>query len=53
MRDCCTLFTPRHPATRARLEEVVEAEKSLDITALVDAAIAGVVVEEFRWPVLT
>ena len=24
--DCCTVFTPRHPATRPRLEDVRQAE---------------------------
>ncbi len=52
-QDCCTLFTPRHPATRARLEQVLAAERALPIDALVAAAVAGVVVEEFRYPVLT
>ena len=52
-QDCCTLFTPRHPATRARLEQVLAAEKALDIPAMVDAAVAATVVEEMSYPVLT
>ena len=39
--DCCTIFTPRHPATRPKKEKVEEAEKVLDIEALISAAIAG------------
>jgi thiamine biosynthesis protein ThiI len=50
--DCCTLFTPRHPATRARLEQVVAAEAALPIAAMVEAAVAGVVAEDFTFPVL-
>ncbi|MEQ1868841.1 MAG: tRNA uracil 4-sulfurtransferase ThiI [Vicinamibacterales bacterium] len=51
-QDCCTLFTPRHPATRARRDQVVLAEASLPIDALVESALAGAVVEEFEFPVL-
>ena len=29
--DCCTLFTPRYPATRARLVDVGEAESRLPV----------------------
>ncbi len=32
--DCCQLFVPRHPATRARLDEVRAAESRLDVAAL-------------------
>ncbi len=39
--DCCTVFTPRHPATRPNLEEVRKAEAVLDVEALVDRALAG------------
>lgn len=52
-QDCCTLFTPRHPATRARLADVVAAERALPIEAMVAAAVAAVVVEDFSYPVLT
>ena len=40
--DCCTVFTPRHPRTKPRLEEVLEAEKPLDIDALCDEAVANI-----------
>jgi tRNA uracil 4-sulfurtransferase len=36
--DCCSLFTPKHPATRARLERVQEAEARLDVAAMTTAA---------------
>jgi thiamine biosynthesis protein ThiI len=39
--DCCTVFTPRHPKTKPRLDEVIEAESALDIDALVAEALAG------------
>ena len=40
--DCCTVFTPRHPKTRPVPEELEEAERSLDITGLMDRALAGI-----------
>lgn len=43
--DCCTVFTPRHPVTKPRLSTMPEAEKNLDIEALVDEAVAGTRVE--------
>ena len=39
--DCCTVFTPRHPKTKPRLEDVIEAESALDIDALVAEAAAN------------
>ncbi|MDR0951599.1 MAG: tRNA 4-thiouridine(8) synthase ThiI [Oscillospiraceae bacterium] len=40
--DCCTVFTPRHPKTRPRLEDVIAAESALDVDALVKQALEGV-----------
>ena len=40
--DCCTVFTPRHPRTRPRLDAVEEAESALDIEGLVAEAMAGI-----------
>jgi thiamine biosynthesis protein ThiI len=39
--DCCTVFTPRHPCTRPRLEDVRKAEAALDVDALVAKALEG------------
>ncbi len=36
--DCCTVFTPRHPRTKPRLDDVVKAEAALDVEALVEEA---------------
>ena len=49
-QDCCTLFTPRHPVTRARKPEVEAAERGLEIDEIVKAAAAATVVEEFDFP---
>jgi thiamine biosynthesis protein ThiI len=51
-QDCCTLFTPRHPVTRARAADVARAEQALPIDEMVTAAVAAVVVEDFKFPVL-
>ena len=40
--DCCTVFTPRHPRTKPRLEAVEEAEAALDTDALVREALEGI-----------
>jgi thiamine biosynthesis protein ThiI len=49
-QDCCTLFTPRHPATRARLADVVQAEQALPIDEMVANAVAAAEFEEFEFP---
>jgi thiamine biosynthesis protein ThiI len=49
-QDCCTLFTPRNPATRARLDEVLRAEAALPIEDMVAAAADGAAIEEFEFP---
>jgi len=51
-QDCCTLFTPRHPATRARVSDAAQAEQALPIEEMVAAAASAASVEEFRFPVL-
>src|SRR5262247_2580429 len=40
-QDCCTLFTPRHPATKARQEDVERAEATLPIQEIIDRAVAA------------
>ena len=47
-QDCCTLFTPRHPATRARHGEVEQAEAALPIEEIVAGAVAAASVEHFE-----
>ena len=40
--DCCTVFTPRHPRTRPRLEDVEAIEEPLDMEGLVKEALEGI-----------
>ena len=40
--DCCTVFTPRHPKTKPHLDELIEAEKALDVDGLVAEAVENI-----------
>ena len=46
--DCCTVFTPRHPRTKPRIEMIEKAESALDIDRLVSAAVEGARLEIIR-----
>ena len=37
--DCCTVFTPKHPKTKPQISVLENAEKALDIEALIERAI--------------
>jgi thiamine biosynthesis protein ThiI len=50
-QDCCTLFTPKHPATKARRADVLRAEAALPIDEIVGRAVAAAAVEYFQFPV--
>ena len=50
-QDCCTLFTPRHPVTKARMPDVERAEAGLPIEEIVNRAVESAVQEEFHYPV--
>ena len=40
--DCCTVFTPRHPKTKPKVEDVAAAEAALDVEGLVAEALEGI-----------
>ena len=48
--DCCSLFVPKHPATRISLDELHAAEAQLDVARLVRAGVDGAAVEDLAWP---
>jgi thiamine biosynthesis protein ThiI len=50
--DCCTLFTPRFPTTRASAAAAEAAERALDVDGLVTRALEEAVVEDFSFPML-
>ena len=49
-QDCCQLFTPRNPATKARLTAIESAEQYLPIEDLVEKALENVEQEDFSFP---
>ncbi len=49
-QDCCTLFVPRHPVTSSTADEADDAERALDIDALVAQALSTVETLEYTWP---
>jgi thiamine biosynthesis protein ThiI len=49
-QDCCQLFTPRHPATRAHLWEVESVERALPVDNWVRQAVEAAELVEFRFP---
>ena len=49
-QDCCTLFMPRSPATKARLADVQRAEDALPIAGMVDTAVERAESKEFVFP---
>ena len=48
-QDCCTLFTPRHPATRANPADAEAAEASLPIEEMVNTAVRSAVLESAQY----
>ena len=48
--DCCTLFVPKHPATRMSEHEVSAVESRLEIPRLVASGCDGASVEAFEFP---
>ena len=49
-QDCCQLFVPKHPATKARLADVEDSESRLDIPALTQLGVEKGEREEFKFP---
>ncbi len=50
-QDCCQLFVPKHPATKARFDEVESDESKLDVNELVRYGLDNASCEEFVFPV--
>lgn len=49
-QDCCTLFVPRHPATRAQPARIEASEAKLDIPALIQMALEAIETVDMRFP---
>ncbi len=51
-QDCCQLFVPKHPATKARFADVEADESKFDVNALVCYGVENATHEEFTFPIL-
>ena len=40
--DCCTIFTPKHPNTKPKLDRIVASEQHLEMEKLVADAVNGI-----------
>ncbi len=49
-QDCCQLFVPKHPATKARFRDVEEDETKLDVRELLRYGLENASEENFRFP---
>ncbi|MBO3445792.1 tRNA uracil 4-sulfurtransferase ThiI [Clostridium sp. CCUG 7971] len=47
--DCCTVFSPKKPVTKPRLERIEKSESALDVEKLIEYAIANVEVEDIEF----
>ena len=51
-QDCCTLFTPRNPLTRARPADIEAAEQGLPIADMVERAVREALVQVTEFPMV-
>jgi thiamine biosynthesis protein ThiI len=49
-QDCCTLFVPKHPETRASAAALARAEAGLPVARLVETGLGQAAAEEFTFP---
>lgn len=49
-QDCCSLFTPPHPSTRTRIDDIRKVEQHFDISALVKQGLDKAELSEFTFP---
>ncbi len=49
-QDCCQLFVPKHPAVKATLRGVWEAEAGLDVDQLACVGVDNAEIERFQYP---
>jgi thiamine biosynthesis protein ThiI len=52
-QDCCQLFVPKHPATKARFRDVEADELKLDVKELLSYGVDNAIREEFTFPAQT
>ncbi len=49
-QDCCSLFTPPHPSTKTRIDDIRRVERMFDIGALVKQGLDKAELSEFTFP---
>lgn len=49
-QDCCSLFTPLHPSTKTRIDDIRRVERAFDIGALVKQGLEKAELSEFIFP---
>src|SRR6266404_8942641 len=49
-QDCCQLFVPKHPATKARFDDVEQDENKFDVNELMRDGVENASHEEFTFP---
>lgn len=37
--DCCTIFLPKHPVTKPKLDDIINSEEELDVDMLIDKVV--------------
>lgn len=47
--DCCTVFTPKHPRTKPKLDEITAAESLADFDKMIDEAVEKTTVKRFKF----
>ena len=46
--DCCTVFLPKHPVTKPKIEDINNSLSLLDVDSLIDEALANKKVYEIN-----
>lgn len=49
-QDCCSLFTPPHPSTKTRLDDIRKVERGFDIGAFVKQGLDRAELSDFTYP---
>jgi thiamine biosynthesis protein ThiI len=49
-QDCCKLFTPPHPSTKTRIDDLRKVERAIDIPSLVKQGLEKAELSEFTFP---
>lgn len=49
-QDCCKLFTPPHPSTKTRIDDLRKIERNMDVTRLVKQGIDKAELSDFTFP---